>query len=65
MGPLLPMLAIDAGTALTAAIYIETVFGLPGTRRPGAVRALSGATGGFDLPPSAGIVSSSAHSSSC
>ena len=24
------MLAIDAGTALTAAIYIETVFGLQG-----------------------------------
>ncbi len=55
MGPLLPMLAIDAGTALTAAIYIETVFGLQGLGAL-AVRALSGATGGFDLPLTAGIV---------
>jgi peptide/nickel transport system permease protein len=29
-GPLLPMIALDAGTALTAAIYIETVFARPG-----------------------------------
>jgi peptide/nickel transport system permease protein len=30
LGPLLPMIALDAGTALTAAIYIETVFAIPG-----------------------------------
>jgi peptide/nickel transport system permease protein len=55
VGPLLPMLAIDAGTALTAAIYIETVFGLQGVGSL-AVRALSGEAGGFDLPLTAGIV---------
>jgi peptide/nickel transport system permease protein len=55
IGPLLPMLAIDAGTALTAAIYIETVFGLSGLGSL-AVQALSGASGGFDLPLVAGVV---------
>jgi peptide/nickel transport system permease protein len=40
-GPLLPMIALDAGTALTAAIYIETVFGLPGLGQL-AVVGLSG-----------------------
>jgi peptide/nickel transport system permease protein len=30
LGPLVPMIALDAGTALTAAIYIETVFAIPG-----------------------------------
>lgn len=55
IGPLLPMLAIDAGTALTAAIYVETVFGLQGLGAL-AVRALSGEAGGFDLPLIAGIV---------
>lgn len=30
IGPLLPMIALDAGTAITACIYIETIFGLPG-----------------------------------
>lgn len=30
IGPLLPMVALDAGTAIMAAIYIETIFGLPG-----------------------------------
>jgi peptide/nickel transport system permease protein len=30
LGPLLPMIALDAGTALTAAIYVETVFAIPG-----------------------------------
>jgi hypothetical protein len=51
----LPMLAIDAGTAITAAIYVETVFGLQGLGAL-AVRAFSGQTGGYDLPLTAGIV---------
>ncbi len=55
MGPVLPMLAVDAGTAITAAIYIETVFGLAGIGSL-AVRAFSGEQGGFDLPLTAGIV---------
>ena len=54
-GPLLPMLAIDAGTALTAAIYVETVFGLQGLGAL-SVQALSGEQGGFDLPLVAGVV---------
>jgi peptide/nickel transport system permease protein len=54
-GPLLPMLAIDAGTAVTVAIYVETVFGLQGFGSL-AVRALSGGAGGYDLPLIAGIV---------
>jgi peptide/nickel transport system permease protein len=40
-GPLLPMVALDAGTAITAAIYIDTVFGLPGLGHL-AVMGLSG-----------------------
>jgi peptide/nickel transport system permease protein len=55
-GPLLPMLAIDAGTAITAAIYVETVFGLQGLGAL-AVGALSGAAGGYDLPLIVAIVS--------
>ena len=43
------MLAIDAGTAITAAIYVETVFGLQGLGAL-AVRAFSGQAGGYDLP---------------
>jgi peptide/nickel transport system permease protein len=54
-GPLLPMLAIDAGTAITAAIYVETVFGLRGLGSL-AVGAFSGQAGGYDLPLTAGIV---------
>ena len=49
------MLAVDAGTAITAAIYIETVFGLHGLGAL-AVRAFSGQAGGYDLPLTAGIV---------
>ena len=49
------MLAVDAGTAITAAIYVETVFGLQGIGSL-AVRAFSGESGGFDLPLTAGIV---------
>ena len=55
IGPVLPMLAVDAGTAITAAIYVETVFGLQGIGSL-AVRAFSGESGGFDLPLTAGIV---------
>jgi peptide/nickel transport system permease protein len=55
-GPLLPMLAIDAGTAITAAIYVETVFGLQGLGSL-SVKALSGAQGGYDLPLIVAIVS--------
>jgi peptide/nickel transport system permease protein len=55
MGPLLPMVAADAGTALTAAIYIELVFGLPGLGQL-SVRSLSGQSGGYDRAMVAGIV---------
>ena len=55
IGPVLPMLAIDAGTAITAAIYVETVFGLSGLGTL-AVTAFSGQAGGYDLPLTAGIV---------
>ena len=55
IGPVLPMLAIDAGTAITAAIYVETVFGLRGLGSL-AVSAFSGQAGGYDLPLTAGIV---------
>jgi peptide/nickel transport system permease protein len=56
-GPLLPMVALDAGTALTAAIYIETVFGLHGLGHL-SVETLSGETfqGRYDLPFLNGIV---------
>lgn len=51
------MVALDAGTALTAAIYIETVFQLPGLGHL-SVRTLSGEAfnGGYDLPFLNGIV---------
>lgn len=55
LGPIVPMLAVDAGTAITAAIYVETVFGMQGVGAL-AVRALSGVQGGFDLPLIAGVV---------
>jgi peptide/nickel transport system permease protein len=55
IGPVLPMLAIDAGTAITAAIYVETVFGLSGLGTL-AVTAFSGQAGGYDLPLTVGIV---------
>jgi peptide/nickel transport system permease protein len=55
IGPVMPMLAIDAGTAITAAIYVETVFGLQGLGSL-AVQAFSGQAGGYDLPLTAGIV---------
>jgi peptide/nickel transport system permease protein len=51
MGPLLPMIALDAGTAITAAIYVETIFGLPGLGHL-AVVGLTGDVGQihYDLP---------------
>ena len=55
LGPLLPMLAVDAGTAITAAIYVETVFGLHGLGAL-SVGALSGSAGGYDLPLIVAIV---------
>jgi peptide/nickel transport system permease protein len=55
IAPVIPLIAIDAGTALTAAIYIETVFGLPGLGHL-AVQAFSGEAGGYDLPLTAALV---------
>jgi peptide/nickel transport system permease protein len=51
IGPILPMIALDAGTAIMAAIYIETIFGLPGVGYL-AVQGLSGDyfTIHYDLP---------------
>ncbi|MCW2963034.1 MAG: transporter permease [Actinomycetia bacterium] len=51
VGPLLPMVALDAGTAITAAIYVETIFALPGLGHL-AVVGLSGEffDGVYDLP---------------
>jgi peptide/nickel transport system permease protein len=51
IGPLLPMVALDAGTAITAAIYVETIFALPGLGHL-AVVGLSGEffQGIYDLP---------------
>jgi peptide/nickel transport system permease protein len=51
IGPLLPMVALDAGTAITAAIYVETIFALPGLGHL-AVVGLSGEffNGVYDLP---------------
>jgi len=49
--PVLPMVALDAGTAITASIYVETIFGLPGLGHL-AVMGLSGEFfgGHYDLP---------------
>lgn len=48
------MLAMDAGAALTAAIYIEVAFNLPGLGQT-ALQAQQGSVG-FDLPVITGIV---------
>lgn len=53
--PVLSMLAMDIGTALTAAIYIEAIFGLEGLGNL-AVGALSGESGGYDLPVIVGVL---------
>jgi peptide/nickel transport system permease protein len=46
--PITTMLAMDLGTAITAAIYVETVFGLPGLGLT-LVSAINGQTF-YDLP---------------
>src|SRR5512146_1509961 len=53
--PIVPMLAMDVGTAVTTAIYVETIFGIGGIGAF-AVQALSGNDGGYDLPAVVGIV---------
>lgn len=55
MLPILPMLAIDIGAAVTTAIYIETIFNIHGLGTE-ALTALSGDEGGYDLPTVVGIV---------
>jgi peptide/nickel transport system permease protein len=53
-GPLAAMVAVDVATIVTAAIYIETVFGLPGIGRLVASN-LSGGSG-YDLHVLVGVV---------
>lgn len=53
-GPMAAMLAVDVATVVTAAIYIETVFGLPGIGRLVAWN-LSGSSG-YDLHVLVGVV---------
>jgi peptide/nickel transport system permease protein len=48
IAPVVTMVAMDAGMAIGIAMYIETVFGLPGLGRT-MIRALAGFQG-FDLP---------------
>jgi len=48
IGPVVTMTAMDAGMAIGIAMYIETVFGLPGLGRT-LIRALAGFQG-YDLP---------------
>ena len=48
IAPVVTMLAMDAGTAIGVAMYVETVFGLPGLGRT-MIRALAGLQG-YDLP---------------
>jgi peptide/nickel transport system permease protein len=48
LAPVVSMVAMDAGMAIGIAMYIETVFGLPGLGRL-MIRALSGLQG-YDLP---------------
>jgi peptide/nickel transport system permease protein len=54
MPAMVAMLAMDAGTALMAAIYIELVFGLPGLGQS-ALQAQQGVVG-IDLPVIVGII---------
>jgi peptide/nickel transport system permease protein len=53
IGPVVTMIAMDAGTAVGVAMYIETVFGLPGLGRT-MIRALAGFQG-YDLPMILGV----------
>jgi len=48
MGPIVTMLGMDVGMAVGIALYIETVFALPGLGRT-TIAALAG-NQGFDLP---------------
>jgi peptide/nickel transport system permease protein len=48
IAPIVTMSAMDAGMAIGVAMYIETVFGLPGLGRT-MIRALAGIEG-YDLP---------------
>jgi peptide/nickel transport system permease protein len=48
IAPVVTMVAMDAGTAIGIALYVETVFGLPGLGRT-LIRALAGLQG-YDLP---------------
>ena len=48
IAPIVTMTAMDAGMAIGIAMYIETVFGLPGLGRT-LIRALAGLQG-YDLP---------------
>jgi peptide/nickel transport system permease protein len=48
IAPIVTMTAMDAGMAIGVAMYIETVFGLPGLGRT-MIRALAGLEG-YDLP---------------
>jgi peptide/nickel transport system permease protein len=53
MGPIVTMLGMDTGMAVGIALYIETVFALPGLGRTTIV-ALEGSQG-FDLPVIMGV----------
>src|SRR4051794_12130740 len=53
--PVVAMLAMDIGGAVTAAIYIETIFAMNGVGLL-ALGTLSGNAGGYDLPTVVGIV---------
>jgi peptide/nickel transport system permease protein len=48
IAPVVTMVAMDAGMAIGIAMYIETVFGLPGLGRT-MIRAVAGLQG-YDLP---------------
>jgi peptide/nickel transport system permease protein len=52
--PVVSMLAMDIGTAVGVAVYVETVYGLPGLGRM-TIGAISG-DAGFDLPVIIAIV---------
>lgn len=54
LGPIVAMLAVDIAVIVTAAIYVETIFGLPGIGRLVASN-LSGALG-YDLHVLVGVV---------
>jgi peptide/nickel transport system permease protein len=54
ISPVVTMVGMDAGTAIGIALYVETVFGLPGLGRT-TIAALRGFSG-FDLPVIVGVV---------